>query len=235
MRYIFTPPPTVSLPIQGREARFPVRRIYCVGRNYAEHAREMGHDPNASPPFFFAKPADALVESGSSIPYPPLTQDLHHEVELVVALSDGGANIAVEAAEAKIFGYGVGVDLTRRNLQGAAKKAGKPWEAGKAFERSAPCGSLAAAEDIGHPAEGRIALSVNGELRQEGDLNQMIWPVPHIISKLSQLFELAPGDLILTGTPAGVAPRQPGARVAAEGEGVGELTFEIQSLLPSSA
>jgi len=229
MEFIFTPPPPVSLAIQGRSERFPVRRIYCVGRNYAEHAREMGHDPNASPPFFFAQPADALVESGSRLPYPPLTKDLHHEVELVVALKAGGADIPPEDAEGKIYGYGVGVDLTRRDLQGAAKKEGKPWEAGKAFERSAPCGSLAPAEAIGHPAEGRIRLSVNGETRQDGNLNQMIWPVPHIIAKLSQLFELAPGDLILTGTPAGVGPLAPGDKVTAEVEGVGALSFEIAS------
>jgi len=227
MTYLFDPPTPPSLAIKGRSERFPVRRIYCVGRNYADHVREMGGDPNASPPFFFAKPADALVETGSTLPYPSVTEDLHHEVELVIALAAGGQDIATEAAEEKVFGYGVGIDLTRRDLQASAKKAGQPWEAGKALDQGAPCSALTPAAELGHPRSGRIALTVNGETRQDGDLAQMIWPVPDIIAKLSALFTLAPGDLIFTGTPAGVGALEPGDRAAASIEGIGTLEIAI--------
>ncbi len=227
MTYLFDPPTPPSLAILGRRERFPVRRIYCVGRNYADHVREMGGDPNASPPFFFAKPADALVETGTTLPYPSATEDLHHEVELVVALAEGGQDIPAEAAEAKVFGYAVGIDLTRRDLQAMAKKAGQPWEAGKALDQGAPCSALVPASEVGHPNTGRISLAVNGETRQDGDLAQMIWPVPHIIAKLSALFTLAPGDLIFTGTPAGVGAIGPGDQVSASIEAIGDLEIAI--------
>ena len=184
--YVIPPPPTSSIEIAGSAQRFPVRRILCVGRNYAAHAREMGGDPDRTPPFFFSKPADAIVADGEAIPYPPLTSDLHHEVELVVALSTGGAAIDVSAALDCVFGYAVGIDLTRRDRQAEAKAAGQPWEWGKAFDRSAPIGALRRASEIGHPATGRIALSINDTIRQEGDLAEMIWPVAAIIAAASR-------------------------------------------------
>ncbi|SFO22196.1 fumarylacetoacetate hydrolase family protein [Sphingomonas sp. OK281] len=214
--------PTVA--IAGTTDRFPVRRIFCVGQNYADHAREMGSDPDRQEPFFFSKPADAIVANGSAIPFPPKTEDLHHEVELVIALGAGGKDIAVEDAAATIFGAGVGIDLTRRDLQAAAKKAGRPWDMAKGFDRSAPIGALTP----GVPAtEGSIALAVDGETRQSGDLSMMIWSVPEIIATLSTFVELAPGDLIFTGTPAGVGPIQRGQTVRATIEGFEtlEVTF----------
>jgi fumarylpyruvate hydrolase len=198
--------PTVMIPavaIAGTDERFPVRRIFCVGQNYADHAREMGGDPTRNPPFFFAKPADAVVASGSTIPFPPMTEDLHHEIELVVALGTGGSDIAVGDAKAAIFGYAAGIDLTRRDLQALAKKAGRPWDLAKGFDRSAPIGAITRGAP---PEAGTIRLSVDGAIRQSGDLDQMSWSVAEIIATLSTYVALAPGDLIFTGTPAGVGP-----------------------------
>jgi fumarylpyruvate hydrolase len=197
--------PTIS--ISGSPERFPVRRIYCVGLNYADHAREMGNDPKRDPPFFFSKPADAVVASGTRLPFPVKTADFHHEVELVVALGGGGADIRAENASALIFGHAVGLDLTRRDLQAIAKKAGRPWDMGKGFDHSAPIGALTRGLP---PEKAPISLSVNGQERQSGDLADMIWRVPEIIAILSSFVALSPGDLIFTGTPAGVGPIVPG-------------------------
>jgi len=212
--------------VAGNDKFFPVRRIWCVGRNYVEHIREMGQDERA-PPFYFAKPADAIVPDGATVPYPPLTKDMHHEVELVVALKSGGRNIKLEKALDTIYGYGVGIDLTRRDLQIASRDQKRPWEIGKAFDGSAPCGPLKPASEIGHPKKGRIALKVNGKVRQDGDLKQMIWSVPEVIANLSEQVELAAGDIIMTGTPAGVAATVPGDKLECEIEGVGKLTVTI--------
>jgi fumarylpyruvate hydrolase len=214
--------PTIA--IAGTNDRFPVRRIFCVGQNYADHAREMGSDPDRQEPFFFSKPADAVVANGTTLPFPPQTEDLHHEVELVIALGAGGKNISVDDAAATIFGAGVGIDLTRRDLQAVAKKAGRPWDMAKGFDRSAPVAALTP----GIPATtGSIALTVDGEPRQSGDLSMMIWSVPEIIATLSTFVELAPGDLIFTGTPAGVGAIQRGQAVRATIEGFDplEVTF----------
>ncbi|TWA84240.1 fumarylpyruvate hydrolase [Azospirillum brasilense] len=218
------PQPTV--PVAGGDP-FPVRRIYCVGRNYAAHAREMGADPDREPPFFFMKPADAIVADGTAIPYPPRTTNLHHEIELVVAIGTGGRDIPVERALDHVYGYGVGLDMTRRDLQNAAKKEGKPWDMGKGFDQSAPCGTLRRAADIGHPDKGSVTLSVNGELRQKGDLADLIWTVSETISYLSGLVELQPGDLIYTGTPEGVGPVVAGDRLEGAVEGVGTIAVTI--------
>lgn len=223
--FVIETPPTPCLPVADGEF-FPIRRIFCVGRNYAAHAREMGANPEREPPFFFTKPADAAV-AASSIPYPPATANLHHEVELVVALGDGGADIAAERVEALIYGYAVGVDLTRRDLQDEAKSLRRPWDMSKGFDASAPTGALAPASRIGHPARGRIALSVNGVTRQDGDLADMIWDTKHIIADLSRLVALAPGDLIFTGTPEGVGAVSRGDKVHAEIAGVGTLDFKL--------
>ena len=226
MSFVLPPPPPASLAVKGRTERFPVHRIYCVGRNYAAHAVEMGHDPDKEPPFFFQKNPDCL-HADRRLPYPAATSDLHHEVELVVALGKGGTDIPLGQALDHVWGYGVGLDMTRRDLQGEAKKLGRPWEVGKAFERSAPCGHLVAASEIGHPAEGAIWLKVNGDLRQEGNLNQMIWKVPEIIAYLSGLFELAPGDLIFSGTPAGVSAVERGDVMRGHVDGFEEIEFEL--------
>jgi fumarylpyruvate hydrolase len=226
MTYAFPPAAVPTLPIRGSDELFPVRRIYCVGRNYAEHAIEMGHDPNKEAPFFFQKNPDNLVTDGR-FTYPSGTKDLHHEIELVVALSSGGENISAEQALSHVFGYAVGLDMTRRDLQGEAKKAGRPWEVGKAFEGSAPCGELVRASEIGHPQSGSIWLKVNGKTTQEGDLNQLIWKVPEAISYLSGLFRLAPGDLIMTGTPAGVGAVQRGDTLHGHIDGVGDLQVTV--------
>lgn len=218
------PQPTV--PVAGGDP-FPVRRIYCVGRNYAAHAREMGADPDREPPFFFMKPADAIVADGTAILYPPRTANLHHEIELVVAIGTGGRDIPVERALDHVYGYGVGLDMTRRDLQNAAKKEGKPWDMGKGFDQSAPCGTLRRAADIGHPDKGSVTLSVNGELRQKGDLADLIWSVSETISYLSGLVELQPGDLIYTGTPEGVGPVVAGDRLEGAVEGVGAIAVTI--------
>jgi len=225
-RYVIPPPPQPSIAVAGTAKLFPVRRVWCVGRNYLEHIREMGQDER-EPPFFFAKPADAVVPDGSTIPYPPLTKDLHHEVELVVALKSGGRNIDVRRANDCIYGYGVGIDLTRRDLQIASRDIKRPWEIGKAFDASAPCGALRPASEIGHPAKGRIMLKCNGKVRQDGDLEQLIWNVPEVIGKLSEMVELAAGDIIMTGTPSGVAATVPGDKLECEVAGVGTLTVTM--------
>jgi fumarylpyruvate hydrolase len=219
----FTGP--ITLPVAESTQAFPVGRIYCVGRNYAEHAREMGHDPDREPPFFFMKPADAIVMSGATIPYPQVTKDLHHEIEMIVAIGKGGADIPVEKALDHVFGYGVGLDMTRRDLQGEAKKMGRPWEMGKAFDNSAPCTPLKTVAMVGHPAKGAVWLKVNGKVTQKGDLAEMIWNVPETISYLSKLITLRAGDIIMSGTPAGVGPVQAGDKLEGHVDGVGDLTI----------
>jgi fumarylpyruvate hydrolase len=224
--YVIPPPPRPTLPVVGSSKLFPVRRVWCVGRNYVEHIREMGQDERA-PPFFFAKPADALMPDGSTIPYPPLTKDMHFEVELVVALKGGGRAVEPDQAVDLIYGYAVGIDLTRRDLQIAAREIKRPWEIGKAFDAAAPCGALRPAAEIGHPTKGRIELRRNGTLCQDGDLGQMIWQVPEVIAQLATQVELAPGDVIFTGTPSGVGPTVPGDELLAQIEGVGALRVTI--------
>ena len=224
---IFEPNPIPTLDIKGSDQVFPVHRVYCVGRNYADHAIEMGHDPGKEPPFFFQKNPDNLLTGGRDFPYPPVTGDVHHEIEMVVALHKGGNKIAVENALDCVFGYGVALDMTRRDLQGQAKKMGRPWEVGKAFEHSAPCTHLVAAAEIGHPEQGAIWLKVNDAIRQEGDLNQIIWKIPEMIAYLSALFELRPGDVILSGTPAGVGPVQRGDRLEGFVENVATLKLAV--------
>ena len=217
--------PVPSLPVAGSELRFPVGRIYCVGRNYADHAREMGHDPNREPPFFFMKPANAVVENNATLAFPVGTKEVHHEIELVVAIAKGGRNIPVEKALDHVWGYGVGLDMTRRDLQGEAKKMGRPWEMGKAFDESAPCTALRPATEIGHPSKGAIWVKVNGQVKQQGDISQQIWNVQEQIAYLSNLITLQPGDLIFTGTPAGVGPVNPGDTLEGHVDGVGDLTI----------
>jgi fumarylpyruvate hydrolase len=227
MSYVFSPPSVTALPVRGSESRFPVRRVYCVGRNYAEHAIEMGGDPNKEPPFFFQKNPDNLVADKSEFRYPSATKDVHHEIELVVFLSKGGENIPVDKALDHVFGYAVGLDMTRRDLQGEAKKMGRPWEVGKAVEASAPCGPIVPASKIGHPTKGAVWLDVNGQRRQTGDLSQLIWNVPETIAYLSGLFTLAAGDLIMTGTPAGVGAVKKGDVMKGGVEGIGEIEVRV--------
>lgn len=228
MAFVIDPPLQPSVAIQGSEDRFPVRRVFCIGRNYAAHAREMGHDPDREEPFFFMKPADALVPDGAVVPYPPGTKDLHHEAELVVALKSGGTDIAVESALETVWGYGVGIDLTRRDIQGEAKKAGRPWDMGKGFDASAPISTLKPLGDDGHPAgETQITLTVNGQTRQSSTLGHMIWSVPEMIAYLSRLVALSPGDLIFTGTPEGVAAVVKGDTLTSSVDGVASLTVTI--------
>lgn len=224
--FVIDTPETVTLPIEGTDDVFPVRRVYCIGRNYAAHAIEMGHDPDREPPFFFQKNANNLDTSGS-FPYPPHSSDVHHEAEMYVALKTGGTNIAVENALDCVYGYGLSLDMTRRDLQGEMKKLGRPWEIGKAFERSAPCGPIHPVTSIGHLPEGNLTLTVNGETRQEGDLNQMIWKVAEMISYLSEYFELAPGDIIQSGTPSGVGPVERGDVMVMTVDGLGSLTVNV--------
>lgn len=225
-RLVIPAPAVPALPVRGSEARFPIHRVYCVGRNYAAHAVEMGHDPDKEPPFFFQKNPDN-VYVGEKFPYPPETADVHHEIELVVALAKGGKDIPLADALDCVYGYAVGLDMTRRDLQGEAKKLGRPWEVGKAFELSAPCGELIPASEIGHPTHGSVWLDVNGQRKQEGDLAQMIWKVPEMIAILSRLFDLRPGDLIMTGTPAGVGPVVRGDVLRGGVEGVGEIAYTV--------
>lgn len=225
MTYAIEFPGPVTLPVAESDAVFPVGRIYCVGRNYADHAREMGHDSDREPPFFFMKPPSAIVLSGATIAYPTATQELHHEIELIVAIGKGGRNIPVQGALDHVFGYGVGLDMTRRDLQGEAKKMGRPWEMGKAFDESAPCSEIRPVALIGHLAKGAITLRINGALKQNGDLSDMIWSVPETISNLSQLITLRAGDLIMSGTPAGVGPVQRGDTLYGQVDGVGDLTL----------
>jgi len=223
MAYAIQPPDVTTVPVQDTGTEFPVARIFCVGRNYADHAIEMGHDPDREPPFFFMKPGDAVVPTDSTLPFPSVTKDLHHEIELVVALGEGGVDIATEDALSHVYGYAVGLDMTRRDLQAQAKKAGRPWDMAKGFDRSAPLSPIRPASQIGHPEKGAIWLRINDEPRQEGDLDQQIWKVPETIAYLSTLVELRPGDLIMTGTPAGVGRVDPGDRLEGHIDGVGDL------------
>lgn len=226
VEFVIAPPPQVSVPVAGGGA-FPVRRVYCVGRNYAEHAREMGHDPDAEPPFFFSKPADAIVTGGDPVPYPTETGNLHYEVELVAAIGTGGSNIDVADALRHVWGYAVGIDFTRRDLQAWAKQAAKPWEVAKGFDHSAPISGIVPASALTLPLRGAITLEVNGETRQSADLADMIWDLPHVIAELSRYFELGPGDLIFTGTPAGVGAVVKGDRLTGSIAGVGRVETSI--------
>jgi fumarylpyruvate hydrolase len=227
MLFVIDPPPQASVAVAGADARFPVRRIFCVGRNYADHVREMGSDPKSEPPIFFTKPADAVVDSGAAIPYAMGTANLHHEVELVLAIGKDGAAIAEADALGHVWGSAVGVDLTRRDLQSAAKDVGAPWDAAKGFDQSAPIGALTPVTQAGAPARGRIWLSVNDAVRQDADLSEMIWGGAEIIAHLSRTWALKAGDLIFTGTPAGVGPLQRGDTVRCGIEGLPELRFSV--------
>lgn len=207
--FVIPPPERASLAVTGTDKRFPVRRIYCVGRNYLAHVEEMGGTAERNPPIFFQKPTDSVVPTGTTIPYPPMTENFHYEVELVLALGSGGRNIAESAALDCVWGYGIGLDMTRRDIQGG----GKPWEIGKSFDMSCPCGPITPARETGPMTEGRIALTVNGEPRQDSDIGLLIWKLPEVIARLSEYFELRPGDIILSGTPHGVGPVVPGDRL----------------------
>ena len=226
MNYVFPPAPQVVLPVAGRDAGFPVRRVYCVGQNYADHSIEMGVDTR-QPPFFFSKPNDALVPGGGDVAYPPMTENLQHEVELVIALGKGGANIPTDQALDCVFGYAIGFDLTRRDLQALAKEKKQPWDMGKGFDQGGPIAAIQPVDRIGHPAKGSIWLKVNGGLKQKGDLSQMTWKVAEIIANLSSYVRLAPGDLIFTGTPAGVSTIVRGDVLEGAIEGVGELKVRL--------
>jgi len=228
MSYVITAPQQATLPVRGTEDTFPIHRIYCVGRNYAAHAREMGHDPDREPPFFFQKNPDTIVPDGGDFPYPDKSEDVHFEMELVVALSKGGKDIAESEAMDCVYGYAVGLDMTRRDLQGEAKKMGRPWDVGKAFDYAAPCGEIVPASECGHPEDARIWLEVNGEVRQDGNINQLIWNIPETISYLSGLFTLAPGDLIYSGTPSGVGAIVRGDVMHGTVEGIGEITINVK-------
>jgi fumarylpyruvate hydrolase len=219
--------PEPAVPIAGSDDVFPVHRIYCVGRNYAAHAKEMGHDPARTPPVFFMKPADAVVPSGATVAYPSRTENLQHEIELVVAIGKPGRDIPAAKALHHVFGYGVGIDLTRRDLQLAAKESRGTWDTAKGFDQSAPLSALHRAANIGHPDSGRIWLSVNGEIRQNADLNELIWSVPEAIAELSTFFALVPGDLLFTGTPAGVGPLEVGDEVTGGIDGIDDIQISI--------
>jgi len=225
--FVIAAPDAPSVAVAGSASRFPVRRIFCVGRNYAAHAREMGRNPDREPPFFFLKPADAVVDSGTIVPYPPETTNLHHEIELVVAIGLAGANIPVARALDHVWGYGVGIDLTRRDLQLAARDQGRPWDWGKAFDLSAPIAPLHPATLVGHPAAGRIWLAVDGQAKQESDIAKLIWAVPDIVSTCSRSMTLRPGDLIMTGTPEGVGPVLPGQTITGGVERLGTIALTI--------
>jgi fumarylpyruvate hydrolase len=227
MAYVISPPPVPVLPVEGSADTFPVNRIFCVGRNYADHAREMGHDPNREPPFFFMKPGTAVLPEGRDFPYPPLTKNLHHEFELVAAVGKSGADIREEGALRHVYGYAVGLDMTRRDVQDQAKKMSRPWDAGKAFDHSAPCSRVVPAAKIGHPAKGSIWLDVNGKRVQSSDISALIWKIPEMIAILSTLFTLQAGDLVFTGTPAGVGAVQRGDLLHGGVDGVAELTVRI--------
>lgn len=233
--YVFNPPAPPAVAVAGEQGRFPVRRIFCVGRNYAAHAREMGKDPDREPPFFFTKPADAVVDSGATVPYPPETSNLHYEIELIVAMGREGFDISRETALDLVFGYGVGIDLTRRDLQFEARDKGRPWDWGKAFDQSAPIAPLHRAKNGRHPAAGRIWLAVNGTVKQDADIAELIWPVADIISILSRSMELKPGDLIMTGTPAGVGPIVAGDKVTGGIDGLGTIDITISYPRPRAA
>ena len=231
MTYVFDPAPVVSVPVAGADTRFPVRRIYCVGRNYEAHAREMGHDPDREPPFFFAKPADAIVyvapgETGD-FPYPSQSKNVHFEMEMVAAIGKGGKDIPAASALDHVYGYALGLDMTRRDLQGAAKKLGRPWDTGKGFDHSAPIGPIHPVSQVGHIGSGAIWLTVNGEEKQRSDISQLIWPVADTIAFLSTLFELQPGDLIYTGTPEGVGAIVKGDVMRGGVDGLGEFAVRV--------
>ena len=225
--YVINPPAVASVAVAGSEARFPVRRIFCVGRNYAAHAREMGRDPDREPPFFFTKPADAVVDDQQIVAYPPETNNFHYEAELVLAIGKGGVNIPEDQALDYIWGYAVGNDLTRRDLQLAAREQGRPWDWGKAFDRSAVCGPIHPVSELGHLDQGVIRLTVNGVVKQDADLKELIWSVPEIVSILSRTMEIKAGDLVYTGTPAGVGPLVPGDICVVEIAGLGSVTTTI--------
>lgn len=225
--YVLPPPAVPCVAVAGSAQFFPVRRIYCVGRNYAEHAREMGADPTREAPFFFMKPADAVVADGARLPYPSQTADFHYEAELVVAIGGSGQNLTLQQAQARVFGYGVGIDFTRRDLQAQFKKGGKPWDMAKGFDRSAPCSAIVPAARIGHPDAGRIELLQNETVKQAADIADLIWSVPELLANLSTFVRLEPGDLVFTGTPAGVGPCVAGDRLTARVEGIGAVSVEI--------
>jgi fumarylpyruvate hydrolase len=227
MSYVIDPPAIPTVPVVGTDATYPVRRIWCVGRNYADHAIEMGHDPNREPPFFFAKPADAVVPGGT-LPFPVETEDLHHEIEMVVAIGKGGTNISEETALDHVYGYAIGLDMTKRDIQSIAKKLQRPWELSKSFDQSCPISPIVPAAKIGHPTHGKIEVTVNGRVQQTGDLAQMIWKVPEAIAFLSRFVAIEPGDLIMTGTPAGVSKVNPGDTLHGTCEGVGEITVQYE-------
>jgi fumarylpyruvate hydrolase len=225
-KFVFETPAVTALPVTGTDAMFPVRRVYCIGRNYAAHAIEMGHDPDKEDPFFFQKNPNNLDVTGK-FPYPAESSDVHHEAEMLVALKSGGTDILLNDALDHVFGYGLSLDMTRRDLQGIQKKMGRPWEIGKAFERSAPCGPLHPVSAVGHPDRGAMMLTVNGAVRQEADLNQMIWKVSEMISYLSKYFEIAAGDVIMSGTPAGVAAVEKGDVMVLTIDGLGALKVNV--------
>lgn len=226
--FAISPPAQPSVAIAGSKARFPVRRIFCVGRNYADHAREMGADPDREPPFFFTKPGDTVIDDGAALPFPSATSNLHYEAELVAAIGTGGRDIPAERALAHVWGYAAGNDLTRRDLQAKAKEMRRPWDMGKGFDNSAPCGPLLPVAEHGHPdGSARLTCAVNGAVTQETTLDQMIWPLPDIISFLSAQVELRPGDLIYTGTPAGVGALKAGDTCVVAIEGVGQVSTRI--------
>jgi fumarylpyruvate hydrolase len=225
--FVIPAPPQVSVAVRGTSARFPVRRVYCVGRNYAEHTREMGHDPDRELPFFFQKNPDNLVLDNGDFPYPTMSSNVHFELEMVVAIGKGGSDITVDKALDHVYGYALGLDMTRRDLQGESKKTGRPWEIGKAFEHSAPMTDIVTVEKVGHLAKGDLCLKVNGEVKQKSDLDQLIWNVPEIIAHLSAIFELKAGDLIMTGTPAGVGAIKRGDVMEGYCEGIGSITTKV--------
>ncbi|MBR0835669.1 fumarylacetoacetate hydrolase family protein [Bradyrhizobium manausense] len=226
--FVLLPPPQPSVAVHNSTARFPLRRIICVGRNYAAHAREMGRDPDREPPFFFMKPADTVVDDGMSVPYPPQTSNFHYEIELIVAIGQGGADIPVARALDHVWGYGVGIDLTRRDLQLQAREQGRPWDWGKGFDLSAPIAPLRPVSEVGHPSAGRIWLALDGALKQDSDISKLIWPVPDIISICSQSMALKPGDIIMTGTPEGVGPVQRGQVMTGGIERLGEIRIPVE-------
>jgi fumarylpyruvate hydrolase len=228
MSYVFPPPPTPAVTVKGRAEQFAVHRIYCVGRNYAAHAREMGANPEREPPFFFTKPATALVPNHARVPYPSRTGNFHHEIELVVAIGKGGRDIPAAQALDHVYGYAVGNDLTRRDLQADAKDHGRPWDTSKGFDHSAVISAITPAQQSGHLRTGKIWLKVNGQVRQQADLSELIWSVPEVIAELSTLFELQPGDLIYTGTPAGVGALERGDRLEGGIDGLEELVTTIE-------
>lgn len=225
--FVIQPPAQPSIAVAGSAARFPVRRIFCVGRNYAAHAREMGKDPDREPPFFFTKPADAVIDSDTTVPYPPLTGNLHYEIEMVVAVGRAGAGIPEDDVYGHLWGACVGIDLTRRDLQVEAKEKGRPWDMGKAFDRSAPMSSVTPIDAVRSLESGRIWLAVNDEIKQDGDLSELIWSVKEHVSILSHSIELAPGDLIMTGTPAGVGPVVTGDVITGGVEGLQDIRIII--------